>query len=193
MRDDVGRTRDDVGRPRDDVEKEYEMETISLDELLASRDARQAAQQQLMAANPESALVCLTVVMPGSVKRSGQSLTVAKAAVETLKHELNDRLSYLEERDLQTGYEAFLLVSMSPLEAKRATCAIEETHPLGRLFDIDVMSPEGPVPREAVGLQPRRCMICENEARWCMRNRTHTQEELLTHIKSLIDNYVRGI
>ncbi len=160
--------------------------------LLASRDARQAMQQQLMAANPESTLVCLTVVMPGSVKRNEQSLTVAKAAVDALKHELDDRLTYLDERDLPTGYEAFLLVSMSACEAKKVTCGIEETHPLGRLFDIDVFDAEGlPVSRETVGLEARRCMLCEHEARWCMRNRTHTQEELHNHINSLISNYVR--
>ncbi len=162
--------------------------------LLASRDARQAMQQQLMAANPDLTLVCLTVVMPGSVKRNEQSLTVAKAAVNALKHELDDRLTYLDERDLPTGYEAFLLVSMPPLEAKRVTCGIEESHPLGRLFDIDVFDKEGcQVSREAVGLQPRRCMLCANEARWCMRNRTHTQEELHNHINILIDNHVRGL
>ncbi len=162
--------------------------------LLASRDARRARQQELMAANPESTLVCLTVVMPGSVKRNGQSLTVARAAVEALKNEFENELSYLEERDLPTGYEAFLLVSPAPPEAKKATCGIEESHPLGRLFDIDVFDSEGlPIPREAVGLQPRRCMLCDNEARFCMRNRTHTQEELHSHINSLIDNYVRGV
>ncbi len=170
------------------------MGTISLDMLLKSRDQRQAMQQQLITANPGLTLVCLTVVMPGSVKRNEQSLTVAQAAVEALKHELDDRLTYLDERDLPTGYEAFLLVSMSPVETKKVTCGIEENHPLGRLFDIDVFDAEGhPVPREAVGLQPRRCMLCENEARWCMRNRTHTQEELHNHIKSLIAKYVRGL
>ncbi len=170
------------------------MGAITLDMLLAGRDARQARQRELMAANPELALVCLTVVMPGNIKRNEQSLTVAKAAVEALKHELDDRLTYLEERDLPTGYEAFLLVSMSPSEAKKAACGIEESHPLGRLFDIDAFDREGiPVPRESVGLQPRLCMLCDNEARWCMRNGTHTHEELHNHINSLISNYVRGI
>ncbi len=170
------------------------MGAITLEMLLASRDARQARQRELMAANPESTLVCLTVVMPGNIKRNEQSLTVAKAAVTAIKHEFENGLTYLDERDLPTGYEAFLLVSCPPLEAKRLTCSIEESHPLGRLFDIDVFDKDGmAIQREAVGLQPRRCMLCENEARYCMRNRTHTQEELHVHINSLTDSYVRGI
>ncbi len=170
------------------------MGAITLDMLRASRDARRAMQRQLIEADPEKTLVCLTVVMPGSVKRNEQSLTVAHAAVEALKREFDKRLAYLDERDLPTGYEAFLMLTLPPLETKRTACAIEESHPLGRLFDIDVFDRDGmAIQREAVGLQPRRCMLCENEARWCMRNRTHTQEDLQTYINSLIDNYVRGL
>ena len=58
---------------------------ITLDELLASRDARHAMQQKLMAEHSGKTLVCLTVVMPGSVKRNLQSLTVARAAVEAMR------------------------------------------------------------------------------------------------------------
>ena len=58
---------------------------ITLDELLASRDARHAMQQKLMAEHSGKTLVCLTVVMPGSVKRNLQSLTVAHAAVEAMQ------------------------------------------------------------------------------------------------------------
>ena len=47
---------------------------ITLDELLASRDARHAMQQKLMAEHSGKTLVCLTVVMPGSVKRNLQFL-----------------------------------------------------------------------------------------------------------------------
>ena len=58
---------------------------ITLDELLASRDARHAMQQKLMAEHSGKTLVCLTVVMPGSVKRNQQSLTVAHAAVKAMR------------------------------------------------------------------------------------------------------------
>ena len=115
---------------------------ITLDELLASRDARHAMQQKLMAEHSGKTLVCLTVVMPGSVKRNLQSLTVAHAAVEAMQkafgvkseerrvkntdelmrsdelipetelltNELktNDE-GCLIERDLNTGYEAYLI------------------------------------------------------------------------------------
>lgn len=181
---------------------------ITLDELLASRDARHAMQQKLMAEHSGKTLVCLTVVMPGSVKRNQQSLIVARAAVgamrkaynisddllpetELLTNELKTEAGEcLVERDLNTGYEAYLITPLPLLEAKRVAVDIEDTHPLGRLFDIDVIDAQGiPVSRDRVGGQPRRCLVCDHEARYCMRMRWHTQEEIWARIKQMTDDY----
>ena len=210
---------------------------ITLDELLASRDARHAMQQKLMAEHSGKTLVCLTVVMPGSVKRNQQSLTVARAAVKAMRKAfgmkseerrvkseegrtkseeqrvkntdelmrsdelipetelLTDELKTndegcLIERDLNTGYEAYLITSLPLLEAKRVAVDIEDTHPLGRLFDIDVIDKQGiPVSRDRVGGQPRRCLVCDHEARYCMRMRWHTQEEIWARIRQMTDDY----
>ena len=72
---------------------------VTLNELLASRDSRHAMQQKLLAEHSGKTLVCLTVVMPGSVKRNHQSLVVAHAAVKELirRYELGDRNE--EKRD----------------------------------------------------------------------------------------------
>ena len=95
-------------------------------------------------------------------------------------------------RDLVTGYEAYLITDLPALEAKRVTCDIEDSHPLGRLFDIDVMGADGmPISRQEVGGEPRRCLLCEHESRWCMRNHSHSQEELMSHIEKLVNDYVR--
>ena len=181
---------------------------ITLDELLASRDARHAMQQKLMAEHSGKTLVCLTVVMPGSVKRNQQSLIVARAAVEAMRkaYNISDDLlpetelltnelkteagECLVERDLNTGYEAYLITPLPLLEAKRVAVDIEDTHPLGRLFDIDVIDAQGiPVSRDRVGGQPRRCLVCDHEARYCMRMRWHTQEEIWARIKQMTDDY----
>ena len=74
-------------------------------------------------------LVCLTVIMPGSVKRNSQSLIVARAAVEAVRTAFGECLLQMEELDLETGYEAYLLVSLSIPEAKTIACDVEEQHP----------------------------------------------------------------
>ena len=79
---------------------------------------------------------------------------------------------------------------MPPRDAKRITCELEETHPLGRLMDMDVVGPEGPVSRADIGLAPRRCLLCGNEVRYCMRAKSHTREELLTRIEEIVSMYI---
>ena len=190
---------------------------VTLNELLASRDSRHAMQQKLLAEHSGKTLVCLTVVMPGSVKRNHQSLVVAHAAVEQMirsyelrvrSYELgvtndelevkNDELGIryggrLIERDLETGYEAYLITPLPLLEAKRIAVQIEDTHPLGRLFDIDIIDKDGvPVSRDRVGSRPRRCLVCDREARYCMRMRWHTQEEIWERINAMVDSWLKS-
>lgn len=166
---------------------------ITLHELLTSRDARHATQQKLLAEHPGKTLVCLTVVMPGSVKRNHQSLTAAHAAVEAMRKAFDHEEGCLTERDLETGYEAYLVTPLPLLEAKRIAVNIEDTHPLGRLFDIDIIDTDGvPVSRDAIGEKPRRCLVCDNEARFCMRKRWHTQEEIWAKINQMVDAYTES-
>lgn len=167
---------------------------ITLHELLASRDARHAMQLKLLADNSGKTLVCLTVVMPGSVKRNSQSLLVAHAGVDAIREAFRPEAGCMTERDLPTGYEAYLLTPMPLLDAKRVAVGIEDTHPLGRLFDIDIIDPEGcPVPRERVGGQPRRCLVCNREARYCMRQHSHTQEEIWARINNDIQQWKSSV
>lgn len=163
---------------------------ITLDMLLASRENRWATQRRLIQENPGLALVCLTVIMPGTVKRNSHSLIVAHAAMKEIIKCFGDRIVKQEEKDLETGFEAFFLIQMSLLECKRMACDIEDTHPLGRLFDIDVIDADvSPVPRAAIGKEGRKCLLCEQEARYCMRNHTHSREELQRKIQQMIEAY----
>lgn len=189
------------------------MSVVTLDSLLRSRDVRWQTEQRLMREYKGKTLVVLTVVMPGSVKRDWRSLTVAHAAVEAIneelknkynekfknKHNEENRIIFSDTRDLETGFEGYWIVDEDALELKRELCNIEETHPLGRLFDIDVFNGSGmkdndiveavPIPRTVIGFPPRRCLLCEHEARWCMRNHSHTQEEIQQKITDLVTSY----
>lgn len=154
---------------------------------MASRDTRAAHQKELLGLYPGCSLVCLTVQLPGPEKRNALSQAIACAGVEAV------RKAYLpvheELRDLPTGFEGYFLVGLPPVEAKRRACEIEASHPLGRLMDIDVPG----VGREEIGLAPRRCLLCDNEVRYCMRAKTHTQEELLQKMNQMVNEYEQGI
>ena len=159
---------------------------ITLEQLLASRDARAAFQHQLLEAHPGQTLVCLTVQLPGSEKRNALSLAIGNAGYKALLERFNGVVSQSEVKDLETGYEAYLMVPLPPQMVKRICCEIEDTHPLGRLMDIDVPG----LDRASIGLPPRKCLLCDNEVRYCMRARTHSSEELLVRIDEMIQTYL---
>lgn len=167
---------------------------VTLDALLCSRDERWETEKRLQREYPEAVTVVLTVVMPGSVKRDRRSLVVAHAAVDAVNRLLGGKVITSLTRDLETGFEGYWVVQGNTLDIKRELCAIEDTHPLGRLFDIDILGKDAvPIPRTAVGFAPRRCLLCEREARWCMRNHTHTKEEIQDKITEMVEAYELGL
>lgn len=168
------------------------MTEITLEQLLAARDGRQALQRTLLGMYPDKTLIVTTIVAPGRNKRTRETIVAAHAAYDAVLDDFADSTMLYEPRDLTTGYELFLLAKIDAIEAKRRCTDIERRHPLGRLFDIDVIGRDGiPIPRSAVGLPPRRCLLCDDDARVCMRSRRHTTEELLDKIRRMTDEYVR--
>jgi len=185
---------------------------VTLAELLDSRDKRVKHQKDLLGTYPGKSLLCLTVQLPGPEKRNATSLKIAKAGVEAVREAFVP--VYEELKDLETGYEAYFLVNLPAEEAKRKACEIEDSHPLGRLMDIDVIHTAPPVSgnyfsqgfaknqfpetstkptrivgRADIGLEARRCLLCDNEVRYCMRAKTHSKEELLRRIEQMLKEY----
>ena len=161
---------------------------ITLDQLLQARDDRYARQLALTKEWPDRTLVCLTVVLPGPVKRDARSLKVAEAAVAAVREVLAP--VYKELYDLETGYEGYFIVDGALLDVKKACCGIENEHPYGRLMDLDVIEPVGetvvPVSRDRVGEEPRRCLLCDRPARECMRAHTHSFSEIVQTIDKIL-------
>ena len=86
---------------------------------------------------------------------------------------------FSEEVHEITGNEAHYVVDADPLEVKKITTAIEDGSDLGRLFDMDILRPDGAkVDRKELDLPVRQCLICGKPAKECGRSRTHSVEEL---------------
>ncbi len=155
--------------------------------LLECKEAR-AAHILELAARKEGAVVTLTVNWPGPGKDSPKARLIHAAGAKALREAFPERIVYEEMRELATGDEAYFIVNESTEAVKAATCKIEDTHPLGRLFDIDVFGAKAPISRTALGFAPRRCMVCGGETLVCRRLGRHTLEELEERIDAMINS-----
>ena len=67
---------------------------------------------------------------------------------------------------------------------KNLTTEIEETHPIGRLFDMDVIDTDG---QKLSRPSYRKCIICGCQAQECARTRNHTVEEMQAKIEEMLE------
>ena len=165
---------------------------ISLEEMLESREERAAMQQELLHAHSQSSLLCATMNIPGPVKTSVKLEDIFKTITEAIEQELtgispNANL-YWEKN---TGLEYYLLLPLDPKELKSRMVQIEEGHPYGRLLDLDVLWQDGEkiksISRQELGFAPRRCFICEKDAKECGRSRTHSIVEMQQAIAEIVE------
>jgi len=164
---------------------------VTLTELLASRDARQARQHAWLQRHGVT-LISFTVVAPGPVKDCdltrrifSHGLLALEALATRAAWPVNARASFA----LVTGPEALFAINAPAQAVKQATIALEQTHPLGRLWDIDVLTPHGDIlTRRQFSLPPRACLICSRAAALCAREQTHTLAQLLAQMEALLND-----
>lgn len=139
-------------------------------------------------------LVSLTVVAPGPVKDSPLIRRVFAEADAEATHLVREVEGWpiwvREEVDEPTGPELLLAVDAEPGDLKRAMVRLEESHPWGRLFDLDVLDDAGGlriITRAMVGEPPRRCLVCEEPSVVCARSRAHALEDLSAAVAALVD------
>ncbi len=164
---------------------------ITLDELLLSRDNRHQMHLDLLQQYPGRTLVSVTMVMPGPVKRNAISLALADKAEVFLLRQKQLQIEFMTRRDLNTGSEIYLISRLPMMETKRLCCRIEDEHPLGRLWDFDVIRPDSvPLSRTELGLPPRKCIICgDQDALTCIRARRHSKSDLYARVEALFNQY----
>ena len=152
---------------------------VSLQEILAARERRVQKQQELLA-QYQKPLLCFTMNIPGPVKQD-RDISTAFAVGCWL---LQDRLAgcpvlHKEFHRENTGNTAFYVVDMPAKQLKQLAIEIEDTDPIGRLFDMDVIDTDGSkLTREQLGFARRKCLLCDNDAAICARSRAHDLDQL---------------
>lgn len=164
---------------------------VSLPELLASRDARQIRQQRWLIQHQCSLLV-LTPVVPGAIKDSALTRQIFSLGWQALSQLCARQMWTPVAREiltLPTGCEGFIALRVDAQLLKQHAMQLEVQHPAGRLWDIDVLDPQGQIlSRRSTGLAPRRCLLCERPASVCARAGTHGSVQLLAQMERILSH-----
>ncbi len=151
----------------------------ALTEILEAREQRVARQKQLLE-RYQMPLICFTMNIPGPEKDNyiiahGFSLGNRLVAQALEK----GSVLFHTQHVTAAGRESFYAVDASAEELKKICVRLEEKSPAGRVFDMDVLRPDGSkVEREALGLPARKCLLCGEPAAVCGRSRAHSLQQL---------------
>lgn len=149
------------------------MEATLMD-VLAARDRRAQKQNQLLERYGKP-VICFTMNIAGPEKYSNRVAVGFRIGCLRLEHALQDiPVLHSAREEAVTGCEAYYVCDADPKTLKAITCKIEEADPLGRLFDMDVLTASG----KEVRPTPRKCLLCGNDAMVCGRSRAHRLEAL---------------
>ena len=165
----------------------------TLEAILHAKEERAWKQKMLLSRHPLASLISLSLNIPSLIKLSHEAVVVHeiahKALLEMVENEGIELLA-CESQLAATGAESFFTCKAEAKVLKVFTCKIENTHPLGRLMDIDVLDSTGAIlSRSALGFPKRRCFVCEEEAQLCARSQKHTYKQLNAHIKQLVEKH----
>lgn len=165
---------------------------ITLPEILDAREKRAYFQQEMLQKRPRS-LLSFTLNIAGPVKVFPYTKWLYTLGYDLIHQGifiLRGKILEEKEQKENTGYEAIFALDLEPERIKEYLLFQEENHPLGRLFDLDVLRPDGTkVSRRELGFPERTCLICQNPSFLCGRSRTHSAEELIQHTVRLIDSF----
>ena len=164
---------------------------VSLEEVLKARERRARRQRQLLA-QYEKPLICFTMNIAGPVKDSPlirRGFDMGKKLLQQQLMVANIKILHFGEIRESTGCEAFFVTDCDAHTAKKAAVIIEDHTHAGRLFDMDVLRPDGgKVQRQELDLDVRKCLICGNTAQICARSRAHTVAQLQEKTTSLLES-----
>ncbi len=160
-------------------------EEVSIPDMMERRETRVFQQQEFIDTYGQP-LVSFCLNIPGPVKTTPQLRRLFDDGFADIKTVLADHnietLAEIEVHE-KTGDEALLSCSADASLLKDLMTAIEEEHPLGRLFDIDIIATNG---QKLSRPSFRKCLICERQAQDCARARTHTVAEMQEKISQML-------
>lgn len=162
------------------------------DLILEEREKRAFKVKEFFNAYPDDSLIVIKANIPGANKNYPFVSYLIKVFLNYLKNNYNFFIvNYYESLD---GPYFFCGVKGKDENIKRHLITVEETHELGRFIDLDYYVTEGrSLSRVNFNLPVRKCILCSNDALYCIKTQKHSSVELLNHVEKNVVFYFAEI
>jgi holo-ACP synthase len=158
---------------------------VQVQDMTEARENRKKIQNSLLNIY-KLPIVSFTLNIPGPEKSNPFFQKILIHGCTALDEIFNNSINVTIHRALFTGSESYYVIDQNPLQIKTRTIEIENNHPSGRIFDMDVFDNKCELlSRKDLNQKPRKCLICNEMAAICSRSRKHSIEELLNKIYQL--------
>jgi len=165
---------------------------VSVKDVLKAKDER-TSYQQYLAIHDQATIVAFKLNIPGAIKNNKMITNIFNEGMLAWNQcvaENRFKILTCTSDYKKTGPEYFASLSQQPLLVKAITTKIEEEHPLGRLFDFDVLDKNlQQYGRSQIKKAARKCLICDADAFVCSRSQAHDLDCLLSNIINLATDY----
>lgn len=162
---------------------------VTLADMLRCREKR-AAMQQAALERYHSTLISFCMNIPGPVKTNDEIYRLYTDGVLQINSTLQrEGIKVLARQGTlaPTGDEMLLCVDADADRCKSLMQHIEDSHPLGRLFDIDVIDQTG---QKMSRPRYRTCLLCAEQAQICARMRRHSVPRMQEKIDQMLQEWM---
>ncbi|HEX2925123.1 MAG TPA: citrate lyase holo-[acyl-carrier protein] synthase [Ruminiclostridium sp.] len=158
-----------------------------IQELLLYRSLTDEYVSKLCSLFPGSSLIQISPNIPGPDKRIFPAKELHDAGVEEIrKMVFREKFKMKDCRKIENWpfFITFFVVSSDAYQLKERCLELEESHPFGRFWDIDVyLCNGGKLSREIMKHGERICFLCRDSAKACSYEMRHSHEELVAYIQ----------
>lgn len=142
----------------------------------------------------ETPVLSFMLNIPGEDKNFEEAVSFHKKYVEKIKNLLEEKkikILFEDYENLVTGMEYLAVLDGDGRLIKKLMMEVEEASLGGRLLDIDIYDKDfSQISRSSLGLPERKCIICGDTARTCIKEERHKIEELEERVREIIKDTI---
>jgi len=162
-------------------------------EFLFDREKRVDYQEKLLKENNNKTLVTIRINYPGIEKSNYITDDIINTIYNDILTYYNKYIVFKHKYKNKEGIIGHFLFELDFVNVKKEMINIEEEHILGRCLDIDVYTMKN---EEVIGIsrkdlykKPRKCFICDMDAKICSRSQSHSIEDIKAYFEDIYKKY----